>query len=345
MRIVPKMASLFALVLACFASSLVAQDERPAEEATAEDLKLLQGKWELMHGNDGSGGPSIYSVKEIAGNRETLRRYDVQSGKKIREHAVDFTLGTSGDVRVFTFYAVGGDPKSGQSFIYKVDAENFYDVSGLLQGDTFSNYQSRPMIWHWKRIADPNAPEPRIVSPTPPREEIPAALRKDLESLGARIGTRPNGYGIDLRRKPGFNDAHLDLVVQCPQVVDLTLEGVSISNRGLEKLVACPQLARLILNDCAISAEGLEILAGLPLRESLISIGLSGTKVKEDDLQWLKDFTKLERVDVSRTAVSDASLPALEPLPLKVLTVTDTQISAGALEQLLLKHPQLVLKR
>jgi hypothetical protein len=50
-------------------------------------------------------------------------------------------------------------------------------------------------------------------------------------------------------------------------------------------------------------------------------------------------------VDVSQTTVSDASLPALEQLPLKTLTVTDSKISTEALEQLLQKHPKLVLKR
>lgn len=321
-----------------------AQDEQPAD-VLAEDLKLLQGKWELALGNDGAGRPTLYSVKEIAGNRETLRRYDGKTGKKIREHAVDFTLSQTGGVRVFTFYPVGGDPKQGQSFVYKVDADNFYDVAGLLQGDGYRNYQATPAVWRWKRIADPSAPEPRLADLPPPRQEIDPAVRKALEMLGARITAQPDGYGIDIRRKPAFIDAHLDVIADCPQVLDLTLEQVSITDRGLEKLQALPQVRRLILNDCAISGAGLKTLAELPLRETLVSIGLRGTKIKDGDLESLKDFPKLERVDVARTALTDASLPALETLPLKVLTVSETQITAGALEDLLNRHPQLVLNR
>ena len=331
-------------VVVCLVFQVVGKGQgvKPAD-VLSDDLQLLQGKWELLQGSDGAGGPAFYSVKEIVGNRETLRRYDGKTGKKIREHEVEFTLSLSGDVRVCTFYGVGGNAKQGQSFIYKVDGETFYDVSGLLQGDAYRNYQDTPVVWRWKRIEDPSAPEPRITSV--PRKEIDPVVRKELESQGARITERPDGYSIDIRRKPGFGDAQLDVLVECPQVLDLTLEGVAITDRGLEKLRALSQVTRLILNDCAISGEGLKTLAELPLRESIVSIGLRGTKIKEDDLRWLKDFKRLERVDVSQTGVTDTSLTALEMLPLKMLTVTETPVSAAAAEQLLKKHPQLILKR
>jgi hypothetical protein len=341
MRTVSRTATIVIVCLMCQAVGK-AQDEKPAD-VLVHDLKRLQGKWELLHGSDGSGGPAIYSVKEIAGNRETLRRYDGKTGKKIHEHAVDFTLSVSGEVRVFTFYGVGGDPKQGASFIYKVDEKHFYDVSGLLQGDAYRNYQDTPGVWRWKRIEDPNAPEPRITSM--PRKEIDPVVRKELELRGARITERPDGYNIDIRRKPGFGDAELAILVDCPQVLDLTLEGVAITDRGIEKLRTHSQLTRLIMNDCAVSGEGLKTLAELPLRETLVSIGLRGTKIKEDDLRWLKEFKRLERVDVSHTGVSDTSLAAIEMLPLKVLTVTETPVSAAAAEQLLKKHPQLILNR
>ena len=333
-----------ALVGLAWQAASEAQDEKPAD-VLAEDLKLLQGKWELLHGSDGAGGPALYSVKEIAGNRETLRRYDAKTGKKIREHEVEFTLSTSGDVRVFTFYGVGGDPKQGLSFIYKVDAKNFYDIPGLLQGDAYRGYQNVPVVWHWKRIEDPTAPEPRVGIVPPPREEIDPVVRKELETLGAKIIAHAHGYTIDLRGKSGFNDAHLDVLVACPQVLDLTLEGTAITDRGLAKLRALPQVTRLILNDCAISGEGLKALAELPLRETLVGLGLHGTKIKEDDLQWLKDFKRLQRLDVSHTGITDASLPALEMLPVRVLTTTETPISAAALDELLKKRPQLTLNR
>jgi hypothetical protein len=146
----------FFLCLPAFVLLSRAQDTPPPEDVLAEDLQLLQGKWELLHGNEGKGDPTIQSVKEIKGNQETLRRYDVKSGKLIREHTVDFTLTSSGDVRVFTFYPVGGDAKQGQSFVYKVDSEYFYDVPGLLHGETYRNYQEVPTVWRWKKVAEPN---------------------------------------------------------------------------------------------------------------------------------------------------------------------------------------------
>ena len=326
--------------------------EKPLpDETLAQDLKLLQGKWELVHGNDGKGVPSTRSVKEIKGNQETLRRYDVKTGKLTHEHTVDFKLSASGNVRVFTFHAVGGDPKRGQSFVYKVDAENFYDIPGLLHGEPYRNYQETPVVWRWKRVKEgtspqgtsPTAPEPAPVSA--PLPVIPADVQAALQAIDVKLTPGADGYSLDIRRKPGFTDKEIDLILRCPQVVDLTMERVAITDEGLAKLRELPKLRRLILNDCPISADGLKTLAELPLRKSLTSIGLRGTKVKADDLSWLKAFPRLERLDVSQTGVTDASLPTLRMLPLKVLDVTGTPCSAAALDQFQKEKPKLVLKR
>ena len=113
-------ASLFCL--AVLTTSLPAQEKTASDKAPidvlAQDLKLLQGTWELVHASAGQGAPTVRSIKRIEGQRETLRRYNVTTGALTHEHSVDFVLTTSGAVRVFTFYAVGGDPKQGQSFVY-----------------------------------------------------------------------------------------------------------------------------------------------------------------------------------------------------------------------------------
>ena len=356
MRITPLSAALWFLGLAVLVPGSLAQEQAAEDSALPQDLKLLQGKWELMHGNENAGAPSIRSVKEIQGNRETLRRYDVKSGALTREHSVDFKLTQSGAVRVFTFYPVGGDAKQGQSFIYKVDAENFYDIPGLLQQGDYRNYQESPRVWHWKKVKEPANPEatirpagPDAAGPTPqkpaPPPEIPADVRVSLAALGARVTPQADGYGIDLRRKLAFTDKDLDVIIQCPEVVDLTLERVGITDQGLAKLRAMPRLRRLILNDCSISGKGLQTLADLPLRQTLISIGLRGTKVQGDELQWLRTFPKLERVDISQTAITDASVPTLEMLPLKFLNAGQSQISAAALETLQKQHARLVVQR
>src|SRR6476620_10697786 len=80
MRTALSLAVLSALCLTAGAARSQAQGKAD-EDPLAADLKLLQGKWELVHGNEGKGAPTIRSVKEIKGNRETLRRYNLKSGK------------------------------------------------------------------------------------------------------------------------------------------------------------------------------------------------------------------------------------------------------------------------
>ncbi len=141
-----------ALFVIAFSLMSDAQEADKLDQELEADLKLLQGSWELHHGNEGKGRPNTRSVKTIEGNRETLRRYSVQTGKLIREHSVEFKLSRSGSVRVITFYRVGGSPEQGLSYVYKVNEENFWDIPGLLQGGEYRNYQNNPTIWHWKRV-------------------------------------------------------------------------------------------------------------------------------------------------------------------------------------------------
>jgi hypothetical protein len=131
------------------------KSDKPAEDKDiAVDWKLLQGTWELLHGNEGKGRPTIRTLKTIEGNKETLRRFAIDTGKMVHEHSVELQLSKSGSVRVCTFYGVGGSPDDGMSFVYKVDEENFWDIPGILQGDEYRNYQKDPTVWHWKRVVE-----------------------------------------------------------------------------------------------------------------------------------------------------------------------------------------------
>jgi len=170
------------LAMSCLMSAVtfVVGADRAANDTDRElaaDLELLQGSWELLHGNEGKGEPNTRSVKTIEGNTETLRRYSIKTGKLHREHSVDFKLSKSGNVHVLTFFIAGGSPEQGLSYVYKVDKDNFYDVPGLLHGDEYRNYQSQTRVWHWKRVPDndpdANAPSPSrkaagpVICPTP----------------------------------------------------------------------------------------------------------------------------------------------------------------------------------
>ncbi len=142
-----------ALLLAALSVMSDAQEKGAVEKELQVDLKLLQGTWELHHG--GKGKPTTRSIKTIVGNRETLTRFSLATGKKIHEHSVEFRVTKSGDIRVMTFFGVGGNPDNGLSYVYKVDEQNFWDIPGLLQGNDYRNYQNEPTIWHWKRVKEP----------------------------------------------------------------------------------------------------------------------------------------------------------------------------------------------
>ena len=131
----------------CFAQ----ESDKNVDKDLAADLKLLQGTWEMVPANDAAA--TVRSVKIVEGNKETVRRFNAKTGELIREHTVEIKLSKSGGVRVVTFFPVGGSPKQGLSFVYKIDKDNFYDCPGLLQNDEFRDYgDAVPHVWHWKRI-------------------------------------------------------------------------------------------------------------------------------------------------------------------------------------------------
>ncbi|QDU38072.1 hypothetical protein Mal4_23920 [Maioricimonas rarisocia] len=147
-----------ATALLMLAPTVRADDQpiTPADDTElARDLELLQGKWEMRHGMDATGKPTILSIRTITDNTETVERFDIRTGEVKHRHTVQFQLSKSGNVRVFTFFVVGANPSRGASAVYKVDKENLWDVPGLLQGGDYRNYQSRPTLWHWKRVAGP----------------------------------------------------------------------------------------------------------------------------------------------------------------------------------------------
>lgn len=132
-----------------------------ADEPTLEDdLAMLQGNWELRHGNEGKGPPTIRSVKFIDGNRETLRRYSIETGQMLSEKTVEFELHEAGPVRVLTFFPVNSKARTGYSFIYKVEKEDLYDITGLLHGTEYRDYSTVATMWRWKRIVDKSPQEP-----------------------------------------------------------------------------------------------------------------------------------------------------------------------------------------
>lgn len=169
--------------LVAFSGMVIAADESLKDPDLAADLRLLQGQWELFNRGPGEGPPSIRSVKQIEGNRETLRRYDLDTGKLVQEHTMEFRLSKDGDSRVFTFYPPGKPADEGLSFIYKIDNEAFYDIPGLLNGPKYRNYAPIPKVWVWKRVAEETVekeiPEPRATL-IPPLDIVLASKGRQM---------------------------------------------------------------------------------------------------------------------------------------------------------------------
>lgn len=160
-----------------------ADADAPPEPGTDDDLKLLQGSWELHHGNEGKGAPTLRSVKTIVGNRETLRRYSIPTGEMLSERTTEFELNKSGSVRVFTFHPVGAEPKSGFSYVYKVSNNEFYDVTGLLHGTEYRDYSDAPSIWRWTRVIERAADG--AAAPATAAPDTRTASPRDRDSQGA----------------------------------------------------------------------------------------------------------------------------------------------------------------
>lgn len=170
-----------------------------------------------------------------------------------------------------------------------------------------------------------------------PREQMPKIKDEDLRKLvelKARVTQSDNGkYKVDVRHSPGFTDGSIERVIVCPNVEDLTMERVFITDEGLAKIKDL-KLTRLILNGCPITAKSIEMLSAQPMAKTLISLGLKEIPIGDEHIVVFKRFEKLQRLDLSSTLITDASLPTLQLLPLVVLNVTDSKLTPEGIRKL-----------
>lgn len=163
MKLTPSTFATLLMLLMTLIPTIVQSADDPS---IADDLEQLQGTWELRHGNEGRGLPTIRSVKTITGNRETLRRYSIETGEMMSEKTVEFELHDAEPVRVFTFFPVNSPKKVGYSFIYKVEKDDLYDITGLLHGTEYRDYSTVPTMWRWKRITEEPTPDAKGIEST-----------------------------------------------------------------------------------------------------------------------------------------------------------------------------------
>ncbi len=156
----------------------------------------------------------------------------------------------------------------------------------------------------------------------------------DLVKLNARVRQSPNGsYSVYVRLSPSFEDESIDSVVLCPNVEDLTLERVTISDEGLKKLKNLP-LKRLILNGSPVTPAGVELLSTYAMANTLVSIGLKEVPIEDKHVALFKKFKQLRRLDLAESLITDESIPTLQQLPLAMLNVTNSKISGTGIAKL-----------
>lgn len=111
-----------------------------ADDGLERDLQNLQGTWQRMGAT--IDGQRIMVRKVVTGNSEIVKYTDEQ-GTVLREHQADFRLELSGRARLFTYFnlLVTEGPSKGErraepsSYIYRLDADTFTEVHGMLVDD------------------------------------------------------------------------------------------------------------------------------------------------------------------------------------------------------------------
>jgi hypothetical protein len=139
------------MLFCCPSIPILAESAKP----DGGDLDRLQGKWEreLTEENTKAGLRRV--IKEIKGNKETVAFYG-EGDKLQRRQTVDFRLERNGDVHVFTYFnfevtdgdGAGTKRQASVSYVYRVDLEFFFEVTGLLPGQT----EQPVAVFRWKRV-------------------------------------------------------------------------------------------------------------------------------------------------------------------------------------------------
>ncbi len=155
------------LVVLPATSGLAWQGEKP-NDAIAQDMAKLQGKWEVTRR---VGNRTVRSVKVIEGNKTTLTRFD-PDGAVFWAHTSNFEIAIVGKVRIFTFFnlqVTGGHSKGRKfpervSLIYRVDDDTLAHAFGMLVGQE----NEEPRFEVWKRVRD------KVAANTTPRQSTPS---------------------------------------------------------------------------------------------------------------------------------------------------------------------------
>jgi len=96
-------------------------------------------------------------------------------------------------------------------------------------------------------------------------------------------------------------DELTELILETPDLVELTLEGDALTAEHLKLLPVCPQLQSLVLADAPFDDESIKPILNI---QSLAEVDLSGTFVTDETISLLNNLPELSVVKIAYTDVT-----------------------------------------
>ncbi len=160
---------------------------------------------------------------------------------------------------------------------------------------------------------------------------LPASLTSlDLSNLNLSPGAFKQIAALPKLRR--LNLAYTDLPLQAlPQVTALDLTGTDVDDAVLKVLAQMPDLEELLISHGRFTEDGFAALAPLTKLRRLEAVR---TRLSAGAGSTLKQFAKLERLNLDYTTVNDAVLAQLTALPLVDLKLDSTNVGDAAVEHL-----------
>jgi hypothetical protein len=155
-----------------------------------------------------------------------------------------------------------------------------------------------------------NAPDVAIIASTSPDEIVPDVVAViDTEVPSPVVEPTPSPAPVRVQRldnDPEINDAKLEEICRdYPELVELTLQGTSITDAGLVHLLKLTKLRKIRLAKTAITDAGMRDLAKC---EFLEDVDISQTKIGDFGVWELRALPRLKRLNLYLTLATDAGL-------------------------------------
>ncbi|MFN9373758.1 MAG: leucine-rich repeat domain-containing protein [Planctomycetaceae bacterium] len=234
-----------------------------------------------------------------------------------------------------------------------------YELAGVWSW--FSIHSAARRLERWNQSGEPGSGVLVAVAlqPRPWVKQLGLGLRfrDSCAAYCPWLADTPHVVSISLVG-PHYDDAALEFAAaQFPNVLQLRLEGCTVTGKGLRGLKRWPLLGSVQLEEMSLSGHELSALDGLPALKTLEISSCSGlddaalesfpalpelrllnletSGIESTGLQYLRGLPSLQKLNLRDDLLTDEALLALPSLPrLKLLSVHSTQISGHCLEHL-----------